>query len=482
MKLNFLIYKDSPHKIYLQLYDSIKNMIETGEALPNEKLPSIRQVAIKFDINTLTVLKAYDLLEKNNYIYKLSGKGCFVKEKNKLISNTQKPVINNFAIINKDINFASATPAADLYPVGIFQELINDIFNNYGEKAFNYFNTQGLLELRETIAKKLKNNNIYTSPNNIQIVSGSQQALDLIKKIILKRKTTTMVAANPTYYGAINTFSEIAKMISVSLEEDGINIEELEKILQKNKVDFIYTMINFESPTGISWSTEKKKKILELSEKYNFTIIEDDCHSHLYYYNNVATPLKAMDRKNKVIYINSFSKLIMPGLRLGYMIVPSNLISDIIAAKFSADISSAGLIQLALHLFLKRGYFEPHIEKLRAAFKEKYELTLSLLREIKEIELPYIPNGGFYIWIKLPKGLNSNVFYNVLKERHVSILPDSVFHINDEQENDHIRLSFAAVSKDEIIRGIQIIKKSLEEFSQKKDFLFKEDFISLLLR
>ena len=234
MKLNFLIYKDSPHKIYLQLYDSIKNMIETGEALPNEKLPSIRQVAIKFDINTLTVLKAYDLLEKNNYIYKLSGKGCFVKEKNKLISNTQKPVINNFAIINKDINFASATPAADLYPVGIFQELINDIFNNYGEKAFNYFNTQGLLELRETIAEKLKNNNIYTSPNNIQIVSGSQQALDLIKKIILKRKTTTMVAANPTYYGAINTFSEIAKMISVSLEEDGINIEELEKILQKN--------------------------------------------------------------------------------------------------------------------------------------------------------------------------------------------------------------------------------------------------------
>ena len=104
------------------------------------------------------------------------------------------------------------------------------------------------------------------------------------------------------------------------------------------------------------------------------------------------------------------------------------------------------------------------------------------MREIKEIELPYIPNGGFYIWIKLPKGLNSNVFYNVLKERHVSILPDSVFHINDEQENDHIRLSFAAVSKDEIIRGIQIIKKSLEEFSQKKDFLFKEDFISLLLR
>ncbi len=123
MKLNFLIYKDSPHKIYLQLYDSIKNMIETGEALPNEKLPSIRQIAIKFDINTLTVLKAYDLLEKNNYIFKLSGKGCFVKEKNKLISNTQKPVINNFAIINKDINFASATPAADLYPVSIFQEL-----------------------------------------------------------------------------------------------------------------------------------------------------------------------------------------------------------------------------------------------------------------------------------------------------------------------------------------------------------------------
>ena len=164
------------------------------------------------------------------------------------------------------------------------------------------------------------------------------------------------------------------------------------------------------------------------------------------------------------------------------MIVPNILISDIIAAKFSADISSSGLFQMALHLFLKKGYLEPNIEKLRKAFKEKYELTLSLLQEIKEIELPYIPQGGLYIWIKLPKGLNSNVFYNVLKERHVSILPDSVFYMNDEQENNHIRLSFAAVTKEEIIRGIEIIKKSLEEFSQKKDFLFKEDFLSILIR
>ncbi|MDR3259083.1 MAG: PLP-dependent aminotransferase family protein [Fusobacteriaceae bacterium] len=480
MKLNFIIYKNSSHKIYLQLYDAIKNIIENEEIMPNEKLPSIRQIAIKFNINTITVLKAYDLLEKHNYIYKISGKGCFVKEKNKLMSNTQKPVINNFAIMNKNINFASATPSAELYPVHIFQEIINEIFNNYGEKVFNYFSTQGLLELREIITEKLKNNNIDTSSNNIQIVSGSQQALDLIKKIIFKRKTTTIVVTNPTYYGAINTFSEITKMISVPIEKDGINIDEMEKVLQKNKVDFIYTMINFESPTGISWSTEKKRKILEFSEKYNFTIIEDDCLSHLYYYNNVSIPLKAMDTKNKVIYINSFSKLIMPGLRLGYMVVPTNLISYIIAAKFSSDISSSGLMQMALHLFLKRGYMEPHIEKMRTIFREKYELTLSLLQEIKEIEVSYIPNGGFYIWIKLPKGLNSNVFYNVLKDRNVSILPDSVFYQNEELKNDHMRLSFAAVTEKEIKTGIEIIKKSLEEFSQKKDFLFKEDFISIL--
>lgn len=470
MKLNFIIDKTLPQKIYLQLYEAFKNIIENGDILPNEKLPSIRQIAIKYDISHLTVLKAYELLEKNNLIFKINGKGCYVKENNYLSSKNQKPIINNFAIINKSINFASATPSTELYPVKEFQNIINEIFDNYGDKVFNYFDTQGLLELREILVEKLKALNITTNASNIQIVSGSQQALDILKKIMSKKKNTTIVIGSPSYYGAINTFSEVTKMISVPVLEDGFDLIELEKILQNNKIDFIYTMINFECPTGISWSLEKKLKILELANKYKFAIIEDDCMSDFYYFNNPSIPLKALDSNNNVIYINSFSKVIMPGLRIGYMVLPNKLTQEVIAAKFSSDISSSGLMQMAIYLFLKRGYLNLHIEKLRDIFKKRYEFSLSLLKNIKGLELPFLSKGGFYFWIKLPSEINSNILYNLLKEKKVSILPSSVFFLAEEQNNNFIRLSFTSVTLEEIKDGLQILKDTISDLLEKKDF------------
>lgn len=470
MKLNFIIDKTLPQKIYLQLYEAFKNIIENGDILPNEKLPSIRQIAIKYDISHLTVLKAYELLEKNNLIFKINGKGCYVKEQDSLISKAQKPIIHNFAFINKSINFASATPSTELYPIKEFQNIINEIFDNYGDKVFNYFDTQGLLELREILVEKLKALNITTNVSNIQIVSGSQQALDILKKIISKKKNTTIVVGRPTYYGAINTFSEVTKMLSVPVLEDGFDLVELEKILQNNKIDFVYTMINFECPTGISWSLEKKLKILELANKYKFTIIEDDCMSNFYYFDNPSIPLKALDSNNNVIYINSFSKVIMPGLRIGYMVLPNKLVQEAITAKFSSDISSSGLMQMAIYLFLKRGYLDSNIEKLRYIFKKRYEFSLSLLKDIKGLELPFLPKGGLYFWIKLPSEINSNVLYNLLKEKKVSILPSSVFFLAEEQNNNFIRLSFISVTLEEIKDGLQILKETISDLLEKKDF------------
>lgn len=175
MKISFSIYKNSLQKIYLQLYEALKRCIETSELKANEKLPSVRQIAIKFDINILTVLKAYDLLEKNNYIYKVRGKGCFVKEKEILSSRNQKPILSNFATLNHKINFASATPSSTTYPLQIFQSLMEESFQTYGSSIFNYFDSQGMLELRQCIQKYLQEKQIYTKSQNIQIISESQQ-------------------------------------------------------------------------------------------------------------------------------------------------------------------------------------------------------------------------------------------------------------------------------------------------------------------
>lgn len=462
MKISFSIYKNSLQKIYLQLYEALKRCIETSELKANEKLPSVRQIAIKFDINILTVLKAYDLLEKNNYIYKVRGKGCFVKEKEILSSRNQKPILSNFATLNHKINFASATPSSTTYPLQIFQSLMEESFQTYGSSIFNYFDSQGMLELRQCIQKYLQEKQIYTKSQNIQIISGSQQRLDLIKKTLIKRKNPTMVVGDPTYYGTIHTFSEDVKMICVPLEKDGMNLFELEKILQNHKVDFLYTMINFESPTGIVWSEEKKKQLLELASKYNFLIPEDDCLSDLYYYNRTVCPLKAMDKEERVIYLHSFSKTIMPGLRLGYMILPAPIISEMVAAKFSTDISNSGLFQFALYLFIERGYLKRHLEYLRKHFQKKLELILHELQNIENISITYKTTGGFYLWIQLPKNISSNFLYNILQEREISVLPGSVFSLQEE-ENHYIRISFASVSEHEIKTGIHMFKTTLEE-------------------
>lgn len=463
MKINFVIYKNSLQKIYLQIYEALKNSIEISELKANQKLPSVRQIAIKFDINVLTVLKAYDLLEKNDYIYKVRGKGCFVKEKEVLISKNQKPILNNFATLNHKINFASATPTSTTYPIEEFEFLIKESFKIYGSSIFNYFDSQGILELRKSIKKYLTEKGIKTEEKNIQIISGAQQGLDLIKKTLIKRKNTTMIVGDPTYYGIIHTFSENIKMICVPLEKDGMNLFELEKVLQNNKIDFLYTMINFESPTGIVWSEIKKRKLLELASKYNFLIIEDDCLSELYYNGQIVKPLKSMDKEERVIYLHSFSKIIMPGLRLGYMIVPSPIITEMIAAKFSSDISSSGLLQFTLHLFLERGFLKNHLEYLRKYFQKKLELILQELEKIKDVTIQYIPIGGFYLWIKLPQNICSNYFYNILQDKGVSILPSSVFSLKDEIDNHYIRISFASVSDEEIKIGVNILKTTLEE-------------------
>ena len=466
MKFNFVIEKNSDDTIYIQLYTALKKMIDDEEIKPREKLPSIRQLAMKYDLSKLTVLKAYDLLEKNNLIYKIHGKGCFVKEKTSLYEKMQKPIINNFAIINKNINFASSTPCSDLYPIEEFREIINSILLKDGEKLFNYSDTQGCLKLRELIVTMLKKKGIKETAQNIQIVTGAQQALDILNKIMLKNEHPAMAVGAPTYYGAINTFSDVATMVPVPVCKDGFDLEALEHILQNKKIDYLYAMINFECPTGIVWSQEKKKHLLELAEKYDFLIIEDDCISDLYYYDNPTTPLKSLDKNERVIYINSFSKVIMPGLRLGYMVIPEKYITEVIAAKFSSDISSSGLMQMATYHFINEGHFQKHLENLKKIYKERYEFTLKCLEKIKGIEIFALTGGGFYFWIKLPDNINSNLVYAILRDMKISILPGTVFYIDKNAKSDHIRLSFASAPVNEIKKGVDKLHEVILSLQQ----------------
>ncbi|WP_028855123.1 PLP-dependent aminotransferase family protein [Psychrilyobacter atlanticus] len=463
MNIKITLNKDTD--IYKQIYLYFKEEILVERFKVNDKLPSIRQIANKLKINNITVLKAYSLLETDGYIYKVKGSGSFVKNIN--LNNTctlQKPILENFKggqiKINSNINFASATPNKEIFPTKIFQNIISDLFLGDAPDLFIYEDSQGNFDLRKNIANLLKKEIKNISHREIQIINGAQQGLDLLKKGIIKN-SSTIVLGSPTYSSAITTFSNFCKIKTVPVQADGFDMAALEDLLRSSKIDYIYVMTNFQSPTGYKWSKDKKTKLLNLAEEYNFYILEDDCLSELYYHDISTSSIKSIDFNDKVFYINTFSKVIMPGLRLGYLIPPKKFISSVINSKFISDISSCNLSQKSLNVFLENHY-EEHLSKIRSFYKKKYELVKSLIFKSKFLKLDYLPEGGFYFWVSIVNNLNCDLLYMKFKERGVNVLPGNVFFYKKTSSNK-IRISFAAVSEDEIILGFKIIEETIYE-------------------
>lgn len=449
--------------IYLKIYEDLKNKIEKNEYPENSKLPSIRQLALKYKLNNITIMKAFTLLEKEGYIIKKRGIGIFVKSKESLFYNTpSNNLIETFKVgqlkQNNLINFASGTPSEDVYPFQIFKKLYSDVLEEYGPKIMLYHPTQGLEELREVIKKNIEDKGIFVSKDEIQITSGSQQGLDLILKTLSSKRKNKIIVGNPTYHGALNTFKTNCKIYPVEMEEDGFNLTQLEKILSEEKITFIYATMDFSCPTGVSWSEEKKKKLILLAKKYNTLIVEDDFASELSFYNTSRTSIKSLDSDNKtVIYIKSFSKIIMPGLRLAYMIAPTELISKIVTVKFTTDISTSALDQKVLANFLKGNFLKLHIENLIKIYRERYLVLTEKLKEIPFLDVVYNIDGGFYVWIKLNDTIDSSQFYLKCKENNILLLSGNVFFL-DNQKNQYFRVSFATTDIPEIIDGIDRLK------------------------
>lgn len=461
MKLN--IDKNLKNPLYIQIYDILKTKILKGELSHHSKLPPVRNLANDNNVNTSTIVKAYNKLQQENLIYKKVGSGSFVSSIKDININEDydsfvKNKIDSTQLDLKDnINFASATPSHNLFPIENFKISINKVLDRDGGKAFDYQNTQGFIPLRKQIADMLLNKNINTSYQDIQIVSGAQQAIDIISKIFINEGNKIAVES-PTYSGAIASFKDRkSKIHSFVVNENGIDLDNFEIFLKNNKISIFYTMPNFQNPTGIKWNIENKEKLIYLSNKYDFYIIEDDCISELNYFDDEVKSLKSIDKFERVIYIKSYSKIFMPGLRLGFMIFPKSLSAKIISTKYSSDISSSGLNQRAFEIYLKSGDYEKHIEKIKILFKERFLIMRNILKQYnKYFEIYKQPKGGLYFWVKYKKD-NFNEFIYKSRIHGVSFLPEKYFKINNSNEGHFFRLSFADSNIDEIKKGMNIL-------------------------
>lgn len=450
-------------KIYLQIYSQIKEKIEK-EKLRGKLLP-VRKLAKDLDISPSTVAKAYDELEKNGYVTKKEGSGVYIKyqkKKNVYLEDHMESETFRYGYFNPEfhIDFASATPNETILPMESLKKAINFVLDRDRESAFLYEDPQGYYFLRKTIVEKLKNEeNVNLNIENIQIVSGAQQGIDMIARTFLY-PNDVVVVENPTYRGAKDSFKKSgAKIIDIPIEKDGFSLKDLEKILKQKKIKLFYTMPNFHNPTGLSMSLAKKKNLLDLAEKYDFYILEDDGLSNLYFTGEKPITLKSLDIHERVIYIKSYSKIFMPGLRLGYIAVPNSLLNNILKRKFYGDIYQSGLNQRAFQFLLESGDWDIHMEKARYIFKEKQNIMYKSLKNIKDISFKK-PKGGLCFWIRLPKNISSKAVYVNMLSHGVGILPGVVFSDNDDS---HIRISFAQCEAKDIEEGIKMLSLALEK-------------------
>lgn len=448
---------DENNSKYIQIYNHIKDMIVQGRIKEHEKLPPIRKLANFINVNNATIVKVYELLEKEGYLYKIIGSGTFASS----VKIKEKVDLKNYENM---IHFDSGNPSKDMFPLENFKSAINMALEKEGASIFEYDEGKGSEELREELCTYLRKKKINTNKNNIQIISGAQQGIDIVCKGLINYSDVVFVE-EPTYNGALEVFkSRGAKIISIPMLDDGIDIGILKLKLEKIKPKLIYVMPNFQNPSGISYSEYKKKKLIELSEKYDFYILEDDFISDFAFDSNNNRPLKSYDMKNRVLYIKSFSKILMPGLRIGIIDIPRELQKKILWAKYSSDISTPGLIQKSMYYYMKYFNWEEYLNNIDKVYTKKYRKVKVLLEEKLGDKLKiYKSQGGLNFFIELPRGYSSQNFYDFMLERGVCITPGTYFFDNI-MDDKFFRINIANEKMESIEKGITIIENNLEEF------------------
>lgn len=470
MDIDIALEKNSGKPLYIQLYEQLKEYITRGVLAEDFKLPPIRSFSEYLGVNRVTVVNAYKLLEENKLVYKKVGSGTFVMPLKDDI-NLESDALTVTDEIEFDmesgagddiINLSTASPDPELFSVGDFRRVLNEVLERDGGKAFMYHESLGYRPLRESLAGYLSAYGIKVPAEDIHIISGAQQGIDIISRVLLTNGDYVFVES-PTYNGAVAVFkSRGAKIVEIPLLQDGPDMKELEKRLKLIKPKFIYVMPNFQNPTGCTYSERKRKYLMLLCRKYGVMIVEDDYMSDLSYINEGARPLKGIDTEERVLYIKSFSKVFMPGLRVGYLIIPATIKDKVMSVKHITDISTSGLMQRVLDLYLRSGIWNRHLEYMKKEYSVRYYEAVRAAKKYLRGASFNQPYGGLNLWVKLPEGIKAGELYERCRDRKVLFTPGTVF-IKGDQGEAHIRISFAGTGPEQITRGISIIGQIMEE-------------------
>lgn len=443
---------------YFSLLNGIENMIKNGNYRQGERIPSIRSLSASYHYNKSTVIRALTELERKHVIYSLPKSGYYVV--------TSKTELNQGK--NLVLDFSSSSPDPTVFPYLDFQHCINQAIDIYKNDLFIYGTPRGLPSLIDVVQKQLTNYQVFAKKQNIFITSGIQQALSILAVIPFPNNRKTILIEQPGYHLFIESLQALqVPVLGIKRTSKGIDLVELERIFREENIKFFYTMPRYHNPLGTSYSQEEKKEILELAQKYNVFIVEDDYLAD-FEQNSKADPIYSYDDFTHVIYLKSYSKIIFPGLRIGIAVIPDKLIETFSQYKRILDIDSSMLSQAALEIYIKNGMFERHKEKMKATYFSRANcLILALENKQKEgipTKFSYTPikNIAFHTYIELNEQISCEKVVHRLKNKSIIVDGTTNNYLRTFHTRDPIlKLNISNMEEKYIEEGISQIMKQI---------------------
>lgn len=364
------------------------------------------------------------------------------------------------------ISFAGGLPAPELFPTEDLKKVDEAVLTKEGQAALQYGTTEGYTPLREQIAGRMKKSfMVDCTPENIVITSGSQQGLSLLAQIFLNPGDVVLVES-PTYLGAINAFKLCGpEFVEVPTDDKGIIPEELEKILAKygDRVRMMYVIPEFQNPTGITWPMERRKAFMDIINRYDFPVLEDDPYGELRFDGDKVPSLKSMDTKGNIIFLGSFSKILMPGLRIAWMVADPVIIDKVVKLKQAVDLQSSSFGQRQTSFFIDMYDLDAHVAKIKELYKKRRNLMCDSMKEYfpEGITFTY-PEGGLFTWVTLPEGMDAKELMPKVLAKNVAYVPGGPFYPHGGNAN-HFRLNYSNMPEERIVEGIKRLAEVLKE-------------------
>lgn len=459
--------RNTKEALYVQLYSELLKLIRSGIFAPGYKLPPVRKLADYLAINTGTVVNAYKELEKNGFIFSAAGSGSYVSEQPMAVHSAVDYEFDTAKIYTPElldprenmsfINMRSISLNPDIVSVDELKKVLIKILDRDQGRAFTYQESQGFFPLRQSIAQYLRKSKIFTDAHNLQIISGAQQGIDIVSRTLLNHGDYVFTET-PTYPGAMAAFlARGAKIIDIPLEEDGIDLNVLESQLRRFHPKLIYLMPVLQNPSGCSYSLKKRNQLLSLARYYNIFILEDDYISELSYCSSPLFPLKSLDRDDRIIYIKSFSKIFMPGLRIAFLNMPECLSKKLLQVKYIADISTSGFTQRIFDIYLREGLWQKHVGDIRRIYSAQFDFAYNTARQYLPATVSWRnPRGGLSFWLKLPEGVTAAELCRTAEDNKL-LLTDGTGFYPRHIDRQHIRISFASLSLQQIETGMRML-------------------------